>query len=319
MDFAPNDDQTALFAMLDRIAGGSDAAWAVSPALDRFVWSDALDTTLDDNGFYDVAAEETLGSVAAAELVHRLARLPVLVEAGASALLRTGPLAGLPRPVAVIVGGDPARAARFLPQARSVIWLTGDRVLTARLAPGDVAPVDSLFAYPMGRLRPGDIDWTPVDADPVALADLWRIAIAAEMTGALDGGLASVVDHVRDRRQFGRPLGSFQAIQHRLAGAATRIEGAHLLVLKAAQRRTPADAAMALGYVQDIATTVVYDLHQFMGAMGLTLEHPLHRWTYRIRLLRSSFGGAACNYRAACAHQWSATSPSDVMIPVDAA
>lgn len=303
MDFAPNEDQTALFAMLDRIAGGGDAAWAVSPALDRFDWSQALDTTLDQNGFYDVAAEETLGTVAAAELVRRLARLPVLVEAGASALLRTGALSALPRPVAVI-DGDPARPARFLPQASSAIWLTDDRVLTARLVPGDVDPVDSLFAYPMGRLRIGDITWVPVDTDPVALADLWRIAIAAEMTGALDGGLASVVDHVRDRRQFGRPLGSFQAIQHRLAEAATRIEGARLLVLKAAQHRTPADAAMALGYVQDIATTVVYDLHQFMGAMGLTLEHPLHRWTYRIRLLRSSFGGAADNYRAVSAHQW---------------
>jgi hypothetical protein len=43
-----------------------------------------------------------------------------------------------------------------------------------------------------------------------------------------------------------------------------------------------------------------------MGAMGLTLEHPLHRWTYRIRLLRSAFGGASGAMQALASHRWEA-------------
>ena len=308
MDFTPNEDQTAFFAMLDRMIEAPEAGWAVAPDHARFAWSATLDATLDANGFYDAANEETLGPVAAAELVRRLARLPVVVECAASALLRSALPADLPRPLAVLeeAAGEPVR---FLPQARSVLRLGPGRAAIARPAPGQVVTVDSLFAYPMGRFTERGPDWEPIDADPAALADLWRIAIAAEMAGALDGALDSVVNHVRDRRQFGRPLGSFQTIQHRLAEAATRIEGARLLVLKAAEHRTPTEAAIALGYVQDIATRVIYDLHQFMGAMGLTLEHPLHRWTYRVRLLRSAFGGAARNFDMAAGLRWTA-SPS---------
>jgi alkylation response protein AidB-like acyl-CoA dehydrogenase len=101
-----------------------------------------------------------------------------------------------------------------------------------------------------------------------------------------------VLEHVRERAQFGRPLGSFQGIQHRLAEDAVWIEGAQLLTLRAADSRDPADAALALGHLQSHATRIGYDLHQFMGAMGLTLEHPLHRWTYRARALRAEMGGA---------------------------
>ena len=68
------------------------------------------------------------------------------------------------------------------------------------------------------------------------------------------------------------------------------------LTLKAAHTGTAVDAATAAGYAQGIFTKVAYDLHQFMGAMGLTLEHPLHRWTYRAKLLRSEIGGAERNF-----------------------
>ena len=106
-----------------------------------------------------------------------------------------------------------------------------------------------------------------------------------------------MVSHVTQRRQFGRPLGTFQAIQHRLAAAASAIQGARWLTLKAASSGTAVDAAIAAGHGQAIATRISYDLHQFMGAMGLTLEHPLHRWTYRVKLLRSELGGAERQFK----------------------
>ncbi len=304
MRFEPNEDQAAFLSMIDKVAEGEEG-WSHSPDWQRFVWSPGFDAMLEENGFLDCAQEETLGLTAAAAMVWRLARLPVAVECAGSALLRAPYAPHLPRPLAVIED-DPARPARFLPVARSALLIAADGgVRQAVLEPGAVRPQESLFAYPMGALA-GPVDWQPLEADPAALRDAWRVALAAELGGVLKGGLDAVLDHVRQRHQFGRPLGSFQAVQHRLASAAGKIEAAYWLTLKAAQRLDPADATVALAYVQDASTRIVYDLHQFMGAMGLTLEHPLHRWTYRARLLRSGLGGAAANMQTAAERRWRA-------------
>lgn len=303
MDFDLNEDQTAVLDALEQIVTSKEAGWAVSPTLSRFDWSQTLDATLEENGFFDVAQIDTLNMTTAVEVVYRLARLPVLVESAASCLLRARYFPRLPRPVAV-VEASPDTPVRFLPVARSVIFLQGGEVDSAVLEPQAAEPVESIFAYPMGRLRSEAVTRTGFDGDASEIVSLWRIAVAAELAGTLRGGLDAVVEHVRVRHQFGRPLGSFQAIQHRLASNVVRIEGGRLLALRAAQRLDPADAVLALGYIQQAATGIIYDLHQFMGAMGLTLEHPLHRWTYRARLLRSSLGGYDDNYRQASLGRW---------------
>jgi alkylation response protein AidB-like acyl-CoA dehydrogenase len=210
----------------------------------------------------------------------------------------------LPRPIAVIEG-NPDRAVRFLPVAKSVIAIGDDGVRTAVLGNHASETVESLFAYPMGRLADAAMEWTVHDTDPKAVRDSWRVAVGAEIAGSLKGGLEAVLAYVRDRRQFGRSLGSFQAVQHRLAEAAVTIEAAYLLILKAAQSGDGIDSALALGYVQDASNRIVYDFHQFMGAMGLTLEHPLHRWTYRVKLLKSSLGGGSENLKRAADRRWS--------------
>ncbi len=304
MRFVPNEDQAAFLSVLDQMAEAPQAAWKASPDWSRHDWSGELDSMLAANGFFDCALEPTLGLTAAAAMTYRLAGLPVLVEAGASSMLRPRWAPDLPRPVAVI-DGERGNAVPFLPVARSVIVIGADGVSAATLGAGDVERVVSPYAYPMGRLAPGaPIACSPVDGDPDQARTTWRTAIAAELAGTLKGGLDAVVAHVTNRHQFGRPLGAFQAIQHRLAAAATKIEAAYWLALRAAQTQDAGDAAMSLGYVQEASTKVIYDLHQFMGAMGLTLEHPLHRWTYRARLLRAKMGGSAANMTQLFARRW---------------
>lgn len=303
MHFEPNEDQTAFLSVLEQMMSSAAAGWKASEDWQRFDWSPELDRTLEENGFYDCAGEETLGAVAAAAMIVQLNSLPVTVEAAASALLRPLCAATLPRPVAVIED-DADGAIRFLPVARSVIQIGKHKVRAAVLPAGAAGPVESLFAYPMGTLNGAALDWEQVDVDTESARNRWRVALSAELAGSLKGGLEAVLAHVRDREQFGRPLGSFQTIQHRLAEAAVRIEASYLLTLKAAQTANPADAATALGYVQDASTAIVYDFHQFMGAMGLTLEHPLHRWTYRAKLLRSSLGGALQNQALVAKRRW---------------
>lgn len=303
MQFELNEDQATFFTVLEQMTVSEDAQFHNAEGWGRFEWSATLDSTLEENGFYDAGAEETLGPVAAAAMIYELAKLPVALECAASALLRPFCAPSLPRPFAVIVG-DPERATRYLPVAKTVLHIRKDGVSVASLSGDDVGPVESLYAYPMGVIKSKPLEWTPLDCDIEEISNRWRVAIAAEIIGALKGALESVLSHVRDRQQFGRPLGSFQAVQHRLATASVQVEGARLLMLRAAQGLDAADAAMALGYAQHIATTINYDLHQFMGAMGLTLEHPLHRWTYRVRLLRSAFGGAATNFRSVAEQNW---------------
>ncbi|MBO6716715.1 MAG: hypothetical protein JJ913_02025 [Rhizobiaceae bacterium] len=303
MRFEFNEDQAALASALDQIMLSAEAGWKTAENWQRFDWSQDLDRTLEENGYYDCASEETLGPLAAAAMVYRLNSLPVAVESAASALLRPFCAPDLPRPIAVI-DGEADSAIRFLPVARSLIHIGKQDVRCALLPAGAVVPSESLFAYPMGVLGDVPLEWSSVDVDAEATRNRWRVAVAAEIAGSLKGGLEAVLAHVRDRHQFGRPLGSFQAIQHRLAEAAVTIEASYLLVLKAAQTGDPVDAATALGYVQEATTTVVYDFHQFMGAMGLTLEHPLHRWTYRAKLLRSSLGGAQLNQALIAKRRW---------------
>jgi alkylation response protein AidB-like acyl-CoA dehydrogenase len=305
MRFEPNEDQKAFLAVIEQLAEGKEAAWKISPEWERFDWSAELDRAMEANGFFDAAAEPTLGLTAAAAMIFRIANLPIAAECAASATLRPRFAPDLPRPLAVLDGGA-RHAIRFLPVARSVIMIGADDVRAAIVEPGAVEAVESLFAYPMGVLDIDALDWKPVAAEPKAVRDVWRVALAAEIAGVLKGGLNAVVAHVRERQQFGRPLGSFQTIQHRLASAAAKIEAAYWLTLKAAQSLDPADAVTALGYVQEASTKIVYDLHQFMGAMGLTLEHPLHRWTYRARLLRSALGGASENLQAITQERWRA-------------
>lgn len=305
MRFDLNEDQRTFFTVLEQMTASDDAEFHNAEGWGRFEWSAPLDATLEENGFFDAAAEETLGTLTAAAMVYQLAQLPVLVECAASAMLRPLVAADLPRPIAVI-DGDPSSAVRFLPVAKSVLHLREDGVSAASLSAGDVTNVDSLYAYPMGTVEMDQLSWEPLASDPAEVLDLWRVAQAAEMIGAMKGGLEAVLTYVREREQFGRPLGSFQGIQHRLATAASQIEGGHLLVLRAAQGLDSADPAMALGYAQGIAGKIGNDLHQFMGAMGLTLEHPLHRWTYRIRLLRSALGGASGNFRTVAKRRWEA-------------
>ena len=103
------------------------------------------------------------------------------------------------------------------------------------------------------------------------------------------------------RTQFGRRIGSFQAIQHRLALAVQITEACRWLALRAAQSGSSEDAAIAALYAQDQFRGVVTDLHQFTGAIGLTLEYPLHLWTYRLKALQGELGGIAEQAEAACA------------------
>jgi hypothetical protein len=262
-----------------------------------------LDTELEASGFLDIGSDPDLGGVSAVDMVIQVARQPIPVEVAASVLVRPHMCPDAPRPLALIWGTVPVR---FGAEARTALIDTGNEILKLAVQPGDFTPLETLFAYPLARL----IDQARARAVPlnvdavVTLRQYWSIGLAAEICGAMESALKSTIDHVTQRKQFGQPIGSFQAVQHRLAEAAVAVEATRWLALKAADSGDPVDAALAAGYAQDAARRVTYDLHQFLGAMGLTLEHPLHLWTYRLKALLGELGGAAARFDTAATIRW---------------
>ena len=300
LEFTP--DQRAFVDAVERIALRHAPQSALGTA--SFEVSPSLQADLDATGLLDAAAVAELGPVASVAMVTRLARLPQCIELPMAALLLPIHAPEMPRPAALLWQRRDT-PCRFVVGARTLLHVREDRVECAAAGDGDAVSLDSPFGYPIGRLHTPDVlVWKRLVVDAAALVAHWRVAIAAELAGNLGAALDTVVEHVRDRRQFGRPLGAFQGIQHRLAGGAVRVEAMRWLALRAAQSGSAGDAAAAAGYAQQAATSLIYDLHQFMGAMGLTLEHPLHRWTTRAKWLRSELDGAEKSYQALADATW---------------
>ena len=120
------------------------------------------------------------------------------------------------------------------------------------------------------------------------------------------GALEQTVQYVKDREQFGQPLGHFQAIQHRLAEDALLVRACRWLAFRAAYTDEDGEAATASLYAQQAIRKVINDCHQFTGAMGLTLEFPLHLWTYRLKYLQGELGGRGAQAEGVAQSVWRA-------------
>jgi len=306
VDFEPGDDQRevqgAVEALLGRHAGAERAA-----ALDRNSGYDAeLEQALAEAGFLDLALGEETGFLEAELVVEAVSRAGGAVAIGAAALVAPAVAeVRLEGPVALARAGE-GGPVRFACHARHALVDAGDEARRVRLEPGQAPAVRSNFMYPMGRLAlPDGAGESLGPGSGETLRRWWRVSLAAEIVGALDACLAVTLDHVKRRRQFGRAIGSFQAVQHRLAECAVWIEGCRWLVREAAARGAPSEAAAtAAAHAAAAASRVFHEAHQFHGAMGFTREHPLHVWSMRLQALRLEAGGVASHRRAAARARW---------------
>lgn len=127
--------------------------------------------------------------------------------------------------------------------------------------------------------------------DPYALCALTRAIL---MAGALDALLHYSVQHVNERRQFGKPIAKFQAIQHSLALLANESAAVNCAALAACRAADRGDAAFEIGAAKLRANravgTATSIAHQVHGAIGFTREYKLHRATQRLWSWRSEYG-----------------------------
>ena len=109
-----------------------------------------------------------------------------------------------------------------------------------------------------------------------------RIGIASQALGIAQGALDLSIEYAKERKQFGKPIGKFQAIGHMLADMATEIDAARLLVYKAAyakdtKPRYSYEAAMAKLYAAEVAMRATTKAVQIHGAYGYTKRYAVER------------------------------------------
>jgi len=130
-----------------------------------------------------------------------------------------------------------------------------------------------------------------------SIIDAGRIMIAADSLGAAAVMIRKSVDYAKERKQFGRAIGSFQAVKHMCAQMAADLEPCYAMVWYAAhcQNNIPEEATLmschAKAHVSEVATAVAKTATEVHGGMGFTDLLGLHYWFKRIGLNRQILGG----------------------------
>jgi alkylation response protein AidB-like acyl-CoA dehydrogenase len=131
------------------------------------------------------------------------------------------------------------------------------------------------------------------------MLDAGRIALAADLLGASERCLDRAVDYAKQRKQFGRLIGSFQAVKHMCAEMAAELEPARSLVWYAAHAfsELPGEASLmaahAKAHMAEIGTQIARTSTEVHGGIGFTDEHDLHLWFKRVGVDRQLLGGPA--------------------------
>ena len=222
-------------------------------------------------------------------------------------------------------------AKLFVPQAH-----TADRLLVAARTTESADPAQgiTLFLIPANAAGLTINPLATISADrqcEVILAGVQ--APAAAVLGAVDGGwpliqralqravagqclemlggaaavLEMTVEYAKQRAQFGRPVGTFQAVQHHCANMATDVEGCRHIAYQAAWKIAsgePAEreVAMAKAWVSSAYQRVCNLAHQCHGAIGFTKEHDLQLYTRRAKVQELSYGDANWHKETALRH-----------------
>ena len=199
-------------------------------------------------------------------------------------------------------------AAELVPDAdgADVVVLVDQAAGTGTLVEGSavepVAAIDPTRRY--GRVAAGGAE--ALEGDVEAALDRALVAVSAELVGVTQRALDMTVEYVKERKQFGVPVGSFQAVQHKAAQMLLEAEGGRSATYYAAwaadadPAQLPGAASIAKAWTSDGARSATGAAIQLHGGIGFTWEADVH-WLYKRAQLDAAFlgGGGAHRARAA--------------------
>jgi hypothetical protein len=160
-----------------------------------------------------------------------------------------------------------------------------------------LTPVEVVGPAPTSRVDYAEVTGTPVATSPSAIELLGAAATCAEMVGGAEAVLEMTVAYAKEREQFGKPIGAFQAVQHHCANMAVDVMGARFAAYEAIwrlSRELPAEmeVSVAKSWVSEAYERVCALGHQVLGAIGFTAEHDLHHYTRHAMSSALSYGDA---------------------------
>ena len=216
----------------------------------------------------DSQKEEWLGRLASGEATGAFGLEGEIVPDGASS------------DVVVVAAPDGSSARLLTGEGTMPALQTIDPTRRYGIAEGEMAE---------GEEMPGDV---------AAAIDLATVLVSAELVGVCRRVLDMTVEYVKDRKQFGRPVGSFQAVQHRCAQMLLSTEGARATTYFAAwaadsdRERLPEAASLAKSAASKAGVEVTASAIQAHGGIGFTWEADVH-WFFKRAELDAAFLGSS--------------------------
>ena len=311
MDFELNDDQQALRDaardLLDARSSSAQvrAAADSGSAFDAELWKSmveqgwtgiavAQDAGGVGLGWVEVAVlvEEVGAHVSPAPILQQVVALDALVGTEWSDALLAGDT------VACVAASGAREVVPYAPSAGVAVFVRGDELVAS--VPVSTREPAMDITREVGWLDPGAGDATVLGgADAVrAFVDRGATAYAAELLGGAQRLLDLSVEYAKDRVQFDKPIGSFQAVKHRLADMLVDVEGMRSAVyyaawcIAASHPDASVAASTAKAWCSDASKRVAASALQVHGGIGFTWEHDVHLFLKRAQLDQMAFGDA---------------------------
>jgi alkylation response protein AidB-like acyl-CoA dehydrogenase len=238
------------------------------------------------------------------ELGYVLAPLPFLSNAAAGLVLQdtgaterlAGVASGASRGTVGVVKDGRANLVPDADEADFIVLLDGTDATLIERADAQVAPIDAID--PTRRYATVAANGGESLGDASRGRDLIALAVAAELVGISQRALEMAVEYAKDRKQFDRPIGAYQAVSHQCAEMLKQVEGARSLVYYAGWAADAAPdefslaASMAKAYASDAGWHVTASALQVHGGIGFTWEHDLHWFLKRAKTDGVLYGSA---------------------------